>query len=605
MTQKEKVEALKFQVSLLPNLPGVYQFFDKNELMLYVGKAKKLKARVSSYFSKKHDDSKTRIMVQKIVKIKHIVVNSEEDALLLENNLIKKYRPRYNVLLKDDKSFPWVCIKKEKFPRVFTTRNLPKDGSEYFGPYANVKMLKVLMSMIQRLYPLRTCKLNLHEQSIAKGKFKVCLQHHIGNCKAPCVAKINEEEYGEMIVAVRNILKGSINLVTSHLKREIEKLSESYQFEEAHRLNEKLELLRNYQSKSTIVNPSIKNLDAYSILEDEESAYVNFLKIVNGAVVQSHTLELKKKLKESKEDLLLLAIAEIRQSIFSSAKEIIVPFKIESPFREVKFTVPQRGDRKKLLDLSLRNLKYYRIEKLRRNENLKNKLSSDRILTQLKTDLRLKEKPVHVECFDNSNIQGTHAVASCVVFRNAKPSKKEYRHFNIKTVKGADDFASMKEIVFRRYKRLQDEKQSLPQLIVIDGGKGQLGAAVAALEQLNIRHKIATIGIAKKLEEIYFPGDSHPLFLDKNSESLKTIQHLRNESHRFAIGFHKQKRSKDFTRSELDCISGIGPQSIQKLIFKFKSVENIKKVKFHEIATEIGQAKAKKIWEYFHKNAHI
>ncbi|NOU59825.1 excinuclease ABC subunit UvrC [Marinifilum caeruleilacunae] len=600
MIKNKNIDHLKSLISALPEEPGVYQFFDENNTIIYVGKAKRLKRRVASYFNKVHDNAKTNIMVRKISEIRHIVVNTEEDALLLENNLIKKHQPRYNVLLKDDKSFPWICIKKENFPRVFVTRNLVKDGSEYFGPYTSVKMVKTLMDMIRSLYKLRTCNLNLNQEAILNGKFKVCLEYHIGNCKAPCVGKISQEEYNETIQAIRNILKGNIRMVTSHLKSKMTDLAEEFKFEEAHIIKEKLELLDKYQSKSTIVNPSINNIDVYSILEDEESAYVNFLKVVNGAIIQAHTIELKKKIEESKEDLLLLAITEIRQKIFSTAKEILVPFDIDLPYSGVKCLVPQRGDKRKLLDLSLRNVKYYRLEKLKQGEKSRKQSHSDRILERMKNDLRLKDLPVHIECFDNSNIQGTNPVASCVVFRNARPYKKDYRHFNIKTVVGANDFASMEEIIYRRYKRLLEENQTLPQLIVIDGGKGQLGAALNSLGKLDLRGKISVIGIAKKLEEIYFPGDPYPLYLDKNSETLKTIQHLRNESHRFAITFHRQKRSKAFVGSELDRIEGIGPKSVQKLIQRFKSVDNVKKATINEISAEIGNSKALSVWKYFH-----
>lgn len=599
MIKNKNIDHLKSLISALPEEPGVYQFFDENSTIIYVGKAKRLKRRVASYFNKLHDNAKTNIMVRKISDIRHIVVNSEEDALLLENNLIKKHQPRYNVLLKDDKSFPWICIKKENFPRVFVTRNLVKDGSEYFGPYTSVKMVRTLMDMIRSLYKLRTCNLSLNSEGILNGKFKVCLEYHIGNCKAPCEGKVNQEEYNDTIQAIRNILKGNIRMVTSHLKEKMTELVVEYKFEEAHIIKEKLELLDKYQSKSTIVNPSINNIDVYSILEDEESAYVNFLKVVNGAIIQAHTIELKKKIEESKEDLLLLAITEIRQKIYSTAKEILVPFEIDLPYTGVKCLVPQRGDKRKLLDLSLRNVKYYRLEKLKQGEKSRKQSNSDRIMERMKNDLRLKDQPIHIECFDNSNIQGTNPVASCVVFRNGRPYKKDYRHFNIKTVVGANDFASMEEIIYRRYKRLLDENQTLPQLIIIDGGKGQLGAALNSLGKLDLRGKISVIGIAKKLEEIYFPGDPYPLYLDKNSETLKIIQHLRNESHRFAITFHRQKRSKAFIGSELDKIDGIGPKTVQKLIQRFKSVENIKKATLNEISEEIGNSKALSVWKYF------
>ncbi|RUT78828.1 excinuclease ABC subunit UvrC [Ancylomarina longa] len=597
--KNKNIDHLKSIVSILPEEPGVYQFFDKNNTIIYVGKAKRLKRRVASYFNKVHDSAKTNIMVRKIVEIRHIVVESEEDALFLENNLIKKYQPRYNVLLKDDKSFPWICIKKENYPRVQVTRHLIKDGSEYFGPYTSVKMVKILMDMIQSLYQLRTCNLSLSEEGIRDNKFKVCLEFHIGNCKAPCVGKERKENYEQRIKDIRNILKGNIGSVTGQLREKMQELANEFKFEEAHIIKEKLELLSKYQSKSTIVNPSINNIDVYSIIDDENYAYVNFLKVVNGAIIQAHTIEMKKKLDERKEDLLSLAIAEIRQKIFSTAKEILIPFELDLPIQNVRFVVPQRGDKKKLLDLSQRNVKYYRLEKLKKGEKSLKQSHSDRILDKMRTDLRLKDTPIHIECFDNSNIQGTNPVASCVVFRNARPYKKDYRHFNIKTVIGANDFASMEEIIYRRYRRLLEENKSLPQLIVIDGGKGQLGAALNSLDKLKLRGKISVIGIAKKLEEIYFPGDPYPLYLDKNSETLKTIQYLRNEAHRFGITFHRQKRSKAFIGSELDKIEGIGPKSVQKLIQKFKSVENVKKASRSELESELGKSKALTVYKYF------
>ncbi len=599
MIKNKNIDHLKTLVSALPEEPGVYQYFDENNTIIYVGKAKRLKRRVASYFNKVHDSAKTNIMVRKIVDIKHIVVESEGDALLLENNLIKKYQPRYNVLLKDDKSFPWICIKKEAYPRVQVTRHLMKDGSEYFGPYTSVKMVRILMDMIRSLYQLRTCNLRLSDEGIRDLKFKVCLEFHIGNCKAPCVGKESRESYEQTIQDIRNILKGNIGTVTSHLKEKIQNLAADFKFEEAHIIKEKLELLAKYQSKSTIVNPSINNIDIYSILDDENFAYVNFLKVVNGAIIQAHTIEMKKKLDESKEDLLALAITEIRLKIFSTAKEILVPFELDLPIQNIRFVVPQRGDKRKLLDLSLRNVNYYRLEKLKKGDKSLKQLHSDRIVQTMKTDLRLKDAPVHIECFDNSNIQGAHPVASCVVFRNARPFKKDYRHFNIKTVVGANDFASMEEIIYRRYRRLLEEGKSLPQLILIDGGKGQLGAALNSLDKLDLRGKISVIGIAKRLEEIYFPGDPYPLYLDKNSETLKTIQHLRNESHRFAITFHRQKRSKAFISSELDKIQGIGPKSVQKLIQRFKSVDNVRIATIADLESELGKSKALTVYKHF------
>jgi excinuclease ABC subunit C len=597
--ENKHIVRLKELVVALPEEPGVYQFFDEQEKIIYVGKAKRLKRRVASYFNKVHDIAKTNVMVKKIADIKHMVVETEEDALLLENNLIKKHQPRYNILLKDDKSYPWICIKKETYPRVHITRQLVKDGSEYFGPYTSVRMVRTLMDLIRSLYKLRTCILKLSEESISQGKFKVCLEYHIGNCKAPCVGKESFEEYRQTIADIRHILKGNIKTVTDFLQEQMQTLAADYKYEDAHKLKEKLDLLEKYKSKSTIVSPTIDNIDVYSILADEDTAYVNFIKVVNGAIIQAYTIEIKKKLNESDPELLLMGIIEIRQKIESTAKEIIVPFHLDMSMQNVGFTVPQRGDKKKLLDMSLRNVKYFRQEKLKQLARIQPKKHADRILEGMKKDFRLQELPVHVECFDNSNIQGAHPVASCVVFRNAKPYKKDYRHFNIKTVVGANDFASMEEIIYRRYKRLLEEEKSLPQMIVIDGGKGQLGAALNALEELDLRGKIAIVGIAKRLEEIFFPGDPYPLYLDKNSESLKVVQHLRNESHRFAITFHRQKRSKAFITSELDEVSGIGPKTKQSLISTFKSVEIIKKTSLEDLEKCIGKAKALKLWKYF------
>ncbi|WP_372644759.1 excinuclease ABC subunit UvrC [Ancylomarina sp.] len=599
MIENKHIIRLKELVAALPEEPGVYQFFDEQDKIIYVGKAKRLKRRVASYFNKVHDIAKTNVMVKKIADIKHLVVETEEDALLLENNLIKKHQPRYNILLKDDKSYPWICIKKETYPRVFITRQLVKDGSEYFGPYTSVRMVRTLMDLIRSLYKLRTCSLKLNEESISQGKFKACLEYHIGNCKAPCEGKETFEEYRQTIAEIRHILKGNIRMVTDFLHEKMQTFAADYKYEDAHKLKEKLDLLENYKSKSTIVSPTIDNIDVYSILSDEDTAYVNFVKVVNGAIIQAHTIEIKKKLNESDPELLLMGIVEIRQKFGSTAKEIIVPFQLDMSMQNVGFIVPQRGDKKKLLDMSLRNVKYFRQEKLKQLERIQPKKHSDRILEGMKKDFRLKDLPVHIECFDNSNIQGEHPVASCVVFRNAKPYKKDYRHFNIKTVIGANDFASMEEIIYRRYKRLLEEDKTLPQMIVIDGGKGQLGAALNALEKLDLRGKIAIVGIAKRLEEIFFPGDPYPLYLDKNSESLKVVQHLRNESHRFAITFHRQKRSKAFITSELDEVAGIGPKTTQSLITTFKSVENIKKTSLDDLEKCIGKSKALKLWKYF------
>jgi len=592
-------EELKFVVSNLPDFPGVYQYFDKNGVIIYIGKAKNLKRRVSSYFTKSHDRLKTTILVRKIVRLEYIVVDSEQDALLLENNLIKKYQPRYNILLKDDKSFPWICVKNEPFPRVFQTRNIYRDGSKYYGPYTNLSMVRALLSLIRQLYPLRTCKLKLTKDNIDSGKFRPCLEFHLGKCKAPCIGNESIENYTTYIDEVHTLLKGNISSVIKNLTQKMKSLADEYRFEDAHLVKQKLELLENYKSKSTIVSPTIHNVDVFTIKNKEKEAYVNYIRVANGRIIQAHTVEVKKKLDETDEDILIYTITDIRNRLGSSSQEIVLPFKINYPFEKLKITVPQIGDKKKLLELSNRNLLYFIAEKVKRKELVDPERHTKRILNRMKEDLHLKELPVHIECFDNSNIQGTNPVASCVVFRNAKPYKKDYRHFNIKTVVGANDFASMEEIIFRRYKRLIDEKKSLPQLVIIDGGKGQLGAALNSFEKLNIRGQITVIGIAKKLEEIYFPGDSLPLYLDKNSESLKVIQFARNEAHRFGITFHRQKRSNSMIDSELLSIPGIGDKTAETLLRKFGSLDKVKKADMGDLTKLIGIAKAKIIFRYF------
>jgi len=593
-------EHIKEIVTRLPEGPGVYQYLDKDGVIIYVGKAKNLKRRVSSYFTKYHDSAKLRILVRKINEIKHIVVDTEQDALLLENNLIKKHQPRYNALLKDDKSYPWVCIKSEPFPRVFSTRKFIRDGSTYFGPYTSGTTLKVVLDFIREVYPLRSCTLNLHPTQIAQNKYKVCLEYHIGNCLAPCIGQQTELEYHQNIQDIKDILKGNIAQVIKVFNERMLELSKSYRFEEAQKLKEKLSHLENYQSKSTIVSPTIHNVDVFSYVDDENSAYINFLKVVNGGIIQVHTIELKKRMEEDKEMLLLTAITEIRQRMMSSSREIIVPFELDFELENVKFLVPKIGDKKKLLDLSMRNAFYFKQESLKQRINKSPQRHTDRIMETMKKDLRLKQEPVHIEGFDNSNIQGTNPVASCVVFKLGKPSKRDYRHFNIKTVEGPNDFASMEEIIYRRYKRLIDEEQTLPQLIVIDGGKGQLGAAVNSLLKLDLIGKVAVIGIAKRLEEIYFPGDSVPIYLDKNSETLKVIQHIRNESHRFGITFHRNQRSKNFIKSELDEITGIGPKTVEQLLTTFKSVDAIKVLSLNQLEDTIGKSKGKVVYQHFH-----
>ena len=591
---------LKLQIKTLPTQPGVYQYYDKDGVILYIGKAKNLKKRVSSYFTKNHEYGKTKVLVKKIATIEHIVVNTETDALLLENNLIKKYQPRYNVMLKDDKTYPWICVKKERFPRIFLTRKVIKDGSEYFGPYTSVRTVKALLDLIKELYLLRSCNYDLSEKNIENGKYKVCLDFHIGNCKGPCEAFQTEENYLEDIAAIRNIIKGNFKESIKAFHNLMMNYAEEMEFEEAQKIKEKIDLLSNYQAKSTVVNPSITNVDIFSITSDESYSYINFLKISNGAIIQSHTSEIKKKLNESDKHLLELAIVEIRQRFNSQSKEIYVPFEIDLG-ENIKVTVPKLGDKKRIVDLSLRNAKYYRQERFKQIKIVDPDRHVNRVMAQMQKDLRLSKEPRHIECFDNSNIQGTNPVAACVVFKNGKPSKKEYRHFNIKTVEGPDDFASMEEVVFRRYKRLLEEGQQLPQLIVIDGGKGQLSSAIKSLDILGLRNTIAIIGIAKRLEEIYYPNDPVPLYLDKKSESLKIIQQLRNEAHRFGITHHRNKRSKSALTNELEQIYGIGKQTVVSLLKKFKSAKRVSLATIEDIEKVVGKSRASKIYNHYHK----
>ncbi len=591
--------ALKIQLKTLPNAPGVYQYFDVEDTLIYVGKAKNLKKRVSSYFTKTHENGKTRVLVKKIASIKHIVVATETDALLLENNLIKKNKPRYNVLLKDDKTYPWICIKKERFPRVFSTRRVFKDGSEYFGPYTSMKTVYTLLDLIKGLYQLRTCKYDLSPEKVATGKYKVCLEYHLGNCKGACEGLETAQAYNENIIAIREILKGNFKDSLSQFKQQMKQFAEEMQFEEAQKIKEKVEVLENYQSKSTIINPKISNVDVFSIVSDESFGYVNFLQISYGSIIRSHTLEIKKKLDESDQQLLELAITEIRQRFNSNSKELYVPFEVHVG-EDLKITVPQLGDKKHILDLSVRNAKYFRMDRFKQIKITDPDRHVKRIMAQMKADLHLSEEPRHIECFDNSNIQGTHPVAACVVFKNGKPSKKDYRHFNIKTVVGPDDFASMEEVVYRRYKRLLEEKEPLPQLIIIDGGKGQLSSALKSLDALGLRGTIAIIGIAKRLEELFYPDDPIPLYLDKKSETLKIIQQLRNEAHRFGIEHHRNKRSKTALNTELEGIPGIGDKTIVELLKIFKSVKRIANAKLDELEAVVGVSRAAKIYNYYH-----
>lgn len=589
---------IALQVSTLPNTPGVYQYYDKNKQLLYIGKAKNLKKRVASYFNKTHDNARTRILVKQIVDIKHIVVATETDALLLENNLIKKYQPKYNVLLKDDKTYPWICIKKERFPRVFSTRRLIKDGSEYFGPYTNFKTVHTLLDLIKGLYPLRSCNYDLAQQKISNGKYKVCLEYHLGNCLGPCENLHSEASYNTSIDAIRNLLKGNFKESLGGFKNQMKQYAANLQFEDAQRIKEKIEALENYQSKSTIVNPNINNVDVFSVISDESYGYVNFLQLSFGSIIRSHTLEVKKKLDETDAQLLELCVMELRQRFNSQSKEVYVPFTINVE-AGVKLHIPKLGDKKKILDLSIRNAKYYRMERFKQAKIVDPARHANRIMAQMKKDLRLVEEPRHIECFDNSNIQGTNPVAACVVFKDGKPSKKDYRKFTIKTVVGPDDFASMEEVVYRRYKRLLEEKQPLPQLIIIDGGKGQLSSSLKALDKLDLRGKIAIIGIAKRLEELFYPEDPIPLYLDKKSETLKIIQQLRNEAHRFGITFHRQKRSKEALNTALETIEGIGQKTVVDLLRVFKSKKRIGEASFEDLTKVIGPSRAKKIRVHF------
>jgi len=581
MTHNSDISAL---IHSLPEQPGVYQFYDKNGTIIYIGKAKNLKKRVSSYFSRnKFESFKIKVLVDRIADLKYIVVDSESDALLLENNLIKKHQPRYNILLKDDKTFPWICIKNEPFPRVFSTRTVINDGSKYYGPYTSAYAVKILLNLIRQLYQLRTCKLSLTEENIQAGKFKVCLEYHIGNCKGPCVGLQSPEEYENSVSQIRNIIKGNLNDVITYLKNEMKLRADEFQFEEANQFKEKIDILSRYQSKSTIVNPSIHDVDVFSIVSDEKEAFVNYLKVVKGAIIQAHTVEIKKKLDEKDLELLAFAVTDIRNRIESNSKEVIVPLDLSAYYPNLLIRVPRRGDKLKLLELSQRNALSYKLQKLKRSANRKTIAPAERILKTVQKDLRLKELPRHIECFDNSNMQGSEPVAACVVFVNGKPLKKEYRHYNIKEVKGIDDFASMKEV------------------IVIDGGKGQLSAALSSLDRLKLRGQIAIIGIAKKLEEIYFPGDAVPLYIDKSSESLKLIQNLRNEAHRFGIAFHRLKRSGSMTSSSLEAIPGVGSNTIEKLFKRFKSMDGIRNASREELSEEVGISRARKIEEYIKK----
>lgn len=594
-----QLEDIKAKIKVLPNKPGVYQYFNVDGKIIYVGKAKDLKKRVASYFNKNLDSGKTRILVRQIAEIEYIVVDTEFDALLLENNLIKKYQPKYNIQLKDDKTYPWICIKREPFPRVFSTRRIVKDGSKYFGPYPSAKVINTLIALIRDVYPLRTCALDLSAKKIEEGKHKVCLEYHLGNCKGPCIGEESVENYEQYIANIEHIVKGNLSAVIRSLKVLMQSYSESLQFEEAQNIKARIETIEKYRAKSTVVSPTIHQVDVVTIVHDEKRAFVNYLVINNGAVIHGYTAEISKKLKESSSSILSFVLPELRERFQSLSKEILVEEKLEFVLGETTFFIPQRGDKKALLELSARNAKFYRLEKVKQEKIMYPERHTDRIMEQIRVDFKLPEQPVHIECFDNSNIQGEHAVSACIVFKNAKPSKRDYRSFNIKTVVGPDDFASMEEAVYRRYKRMLDENQPLPQLIVIDGGKGQLSSSLKALDNLGIRGKVAIVGIAKRLEEIFFPGDTLPIYIDKRSESLKVIQHMRNEAHRFGITHHRNKRSKAALTSELTQIKGVGSKTHEDLMKAFKTVSAIQKATEEELITVVGASRARVIRTYF------
>ncbi len=593
---------LKSIISSLPESPGIYKYYDAEQNLIYIGKAKSLKKRVSSYFTKTHHENrKTAVMVGKICDIHFTLVETEMDALLLENSLIKEYQPRYNISLKDDKTYPSICIKNERFPRIFATRQPVNDGSEYFGPYTSGHMLHTILDLIKASYPLRNCTFNLNEANIKARKFKACLEYDIGNCLAPCIALQSEADYAQNVKEIKNILKGNLAEVKNGFKVLMKKASDELKFEEAARYKRKLELLENYQSRSTIVNDIKHDIDIFSIVSDEKFAFANYLKVSSGIIIQTQTFEIKKKLDESNEEMLSLAIAEVRDKYNSHSREIIVPFELDWQDEHITITVPKMGEKKKLLDLSMKNAMYYKKEKMSQYEKLNPDFKVERILNQMKIDLRLTELPAYIECFDNSNLQGTNPVSACVVFKDAKPSKKDYRHFIPTTVVGPDDFATMREVVFRRYRGLLKENQPLPNLIIIDGGKGQLSAAIESLKELNIYGKIPILGIAKRLEELYFPEDELPLYIDKKSETLKIIQQLRDEAHRFGITHHRKRRNKNTLITELENIKGIGPGTAKLLLQELKSVKKIRETKQSELSAIIGTAKAKLVWGFFNK----
>ncbi|MDQ0780154.1 excinuclease ABC subunit UvrC [Chryseobacterium sp. W4I1] len=591
--------SLELQLKTLPSEPGVYRYYDKNDQLLYVGKAKHLKKRVLSYFNKNLPGYRIKIMVGKIVRLETTIVNSEYDALLLENNLIKEHRPFYNVLLKDDKTYPWICIKNESFPRIFLTRNVVKDGSEYYGPYAKVRPAKILLDTIKHIYKLRTCNLNLSPSKIAEGKYKVCLEYHIKNCEGPCEDLESKEDYDEKIDAIRGIIKGDFRKAKEYLVNQMMKHAENLKFEEAQIIKERLDILEDYQAKNTVVNPNIDDVDVFGMTSDETAAYVNFFKIRNGNIIQSFTTEIKKILEESDEDIMEEALIEIRQKFSSDSKEVLLPFHLSVEIPNVKLIVPKVGDKKRIVELSEKNAKEYRLEKLKQVQIVDPERHTNRIMAEMQKLLRMPVEPRHIEGFDNSNIQGTNPVSACVVFKDGRPSKADYRIFHPKTVVGANDFATMEEVIYRRYKRMLDEGEDLPQLILIDGGKGQLSSAVKSLRLLGLYGKITIVGIAKRLEEIFFPEDSIPLYLDKKSETLKILQRVRDEAHRFGVKHHRTRRKNSTIKSELEEIPGVGEKTIELLLSKLKSVKRIKESNLETLEEILGKSKAKVIWEFF------
>ncbi len=586
-------------IKSMPEDPGVYQYYDVEGKILYVGKAKNLKKRVSSYFMKEHDNQRLRLLVKKIHEIKTIIVNSEMDALLLENNLIKTLQPRYNINLKDDKTYPWVVIKKEPFPRVFYTRKKIQDGSEYFGPFPNVNSLRALLDLIPQLYKLRTCSLDLSTKKIDTANYRPCLEFHIGRCNAPCIKKQDEKEYLQFIAEIRQLLKGNLHALIKGLKEEMMKQAETYAFEAAQETKLRIDLLEKYEGKSLIVNPLISDAEVYGFYDAQTTAFVNFFKVKHGTIIQGQTIELQKRLDESKEELLTFAITEIRQRYESNSKEIIVPFEIDFQFPGVEMNVPKIGDKKKLVELSQKNARTLALEREKQQAIIDPESSTNQLMQQMMKDLRMKEEPRRIDCFDNSNIQGAYPVSAMTVFIDGKPAKKEYRHFNVKTVVGPDDFATMEEVIYRRYSRVLEEQQGLPQLIVIDGGKGQLGAAINSLKKLDLMGKLTIVGIAKRLEEIYFPGDPYPLYIDKRSKTLRVLQHIRDEAHRFGITHHRSKRSRSIIKTELSEIKGIGENTAQKLLNEFKSVKEISKATFDQLQAVVGKSKAEVILSFF------